>query len=226
MNERTLTLCGGPLSPFARKAAICVIEKDLLSLTKLARTPTAMITPNLDLMVHNPLSKIPTLITADGSALFDSDVICEYLDVTYGTVKLIPSHGPERWRVLKTTALASGLLDALVLLRFERNLPPAQQSPEMMLALGVKITAGLSQMEATIAAFADDAFMLDQITTGCLLGYLDIRFADLDWRATCPNAAAWFPRFSTRPSAGMTLPYEYQPDVRNNPALQGRLYWE
>jgi glutathione S-transferase len=219
-------LHGGPLSPFVRKVTMALAEKGLLDSVRLLRTPTAMLVPNTKLMADNPLSKIPTLIAEDGMSLFDSDVICEYLDVTFGPATLIPAPGPHRWRVLKDVAMACGLLDVLVLARFAGNFPPAQQSPEWIAAMDLKLQSTLDQVEGTLPELAADEFNLAHISYVCLFGYLDLRFAPLDWRARHPLAAAWYRKFALRPSAQLTQPYEYKPAAAEDPSLQGRLYWE
>jgi len=221
-----MLLHGGPLSPFVRKVTMTLAEKGLLDQVRLVRTPTAMLVPNMKLMTDNPLSKIPTLIAEDGLSLFDSDVICEYLDVTFGPAALIPVSGPHRWRVLKDVAMASGLLEVLVLARFSRSFLPAQQSPEWIAAMDLKIRTSLDQVETALPALAADEFNLAHISYVCLFGYFDLRFAEFGWRERHPVAAAWYQQYCQRPSAQLTQPYEYQPGAAEDPALQGRLYWE
>jgi glutathione S-transferase len=203
-----MKLHGGPISPFVRKVGICLIEKQLEGACYLQRSPTAIVEPNLALMRDNPLSKIPTLITDDGMALFDSDVICEYLDIQFPTPRLIPPLGDARWRALRWNALGSGTLDALVLWRFERNRPTERQSVATLGAYSIKLQATLAQIEAEMPALAETPFGIGHIALGCVFGYLDFRFADSPWRAKHPRAATWYSQLLQRPSVRRTTPFE------------------
>lgn len=119
MNEK-LQLHWSPRSPYVRKVMICAHELNMLPKLELIRSVAAMLKPNPDIMVANPLSKIPTLVRPDGSVLFDSVVICEYLnDLAGGT--LFPLEGEARWQSLRWHAFGDGLLDALILWRNERE---------------------------------------------------------------------------------------------------------
>jgi len=188
--------------------SIFMLEKDLIHLVDLVRSPTAMILANIKLMQYNPLSKIPTLITDEGSVLFDSDVICEYLDVNYGATKLIPAFAAARWQALRWNALGSGALDAAVLWRFERNRIVNQQSVETLKAFEAKLHHTLAYIENEIAVLEATPIGIGHIAIGCLLGYLDFRFGDIDWRKNQPESAAWYSEFVGRASAQSTMPYE------------------
>jgi glutathione S-transferase len=203
-----MKLHGGPISPFVRKVSILLIEKDLLHLVELVRSPTAMVLANVELMKYNPLSKIPTLITEDGSALFDSDVICEYFDVNYGVARLIPPEAGPRWQALQWNALGSGGLDAAVLWRFERNRPVDQQSADTLKAYEAKLHHTLAYIENEIPVVRVTPFGIGHIALGCYLGYLDFRFRDIDWRTNHVASAAWYSQFAERPSVRATMPYE------------------
>lgn len=203
-----MALHGGPISPFVRKVGVCIVEKELEARFQFVRSPTAMVQVNMELLIHNPLSKIPTVITDDGQVLFDSDVICEYLDSMFAPPSLIPPAGAARWRVLCWNALGTGALDALVLWRFERNRPASQQSVAVLNAYAIKIAAVLSRLEAEMPAVVAQPFGLGHVAFGCLFGYLDFRFSDIDWRSAHPACAAFFADFSRRPSAVKTVPYE------------------
>jgi glutathione S-transferase len=215
-----MVLRGGPISPFVRKVGICIVEKGLESRFKFVRSFASMVQPNMELLTYNPLSKIPTLLTDDGQTLFDSDVICEYLDSTSAPSSLIPPAGPARWQVLRWNALGSGALDVLVLWRFERNRPAPQQSAEVLQAYAVKIAAVLARVEAEMPVVVAQPFAMGHVAFGCLFGYLDFRFSDIDWRSAHPACAAFFADFSRRPSALKTEPYE---DGRTT-SLSGHLW--
>ena len=133
-----------PRSPFVRKVMIFAYEAGLADRFERVRSVVAMTKPNAALMPDNPLSKLPTLVLDDGSALFDSFVICEYLDGLHAGAPLVPKAGPERWQVLRWHALGNGLLDMLVLWRNERDREPQRQLKELLDAFAVKYAAGTS----------------------------------------------------------------------------------
>src|SRR5579875_2336156 len=135
-----------PRSPYVRKVMVAAHELGLVDRLDCVRSLAAMGTPNADIMRDNPLSKIPTLVLDDGTVLLDSDVIVEYLD-SLGGGKLIPTAGPARWEVLARQALASGLLDVLILWRNELNKPEARRTPEWLAAFHAKTEATLDRFE-------------------------------------------------------------------------------
>lgn len=203
-----------PRSPFVRKVMILLHETGLDARVARIRSVAAMATPNPGLMAANPLSQIPALVLDNGDALYDSPVICEYLDTLHDGAKFFPAPGPARWRALRRQALADGMMAILLLWRQERMKTAAQQLPEWLAAFAVKIGAGMAQLESEAGAEADmlaqDGFDIGHVTIGCLLSYFDYRFADLDWRAGHPRLAAWHAVFAARPSALATVPDDAQ----------------
>ena len=195
-----------PRSPFVRKVMIFAHETGLADRLERVRSVVAMTAPNAALMRDNPLSKLPTLVLDDGRTLFDSAVICEYLDGLHAGAPMFPKAGPERWEVLRRHALGNGLLDMLVLWRNERDREPARQLNELLDAFGVKSDSALAQLEKEAAALEAAPFCIDQVAIVCALGYLDYRFPALDWRSGRPRLAAWFARVSQRPSVQQTMP--------------------
>lgn len=193
-----------PRSPYVRKVMIAAHELGLADRIECVRSVAAMTTPNPAIMADNPLSKIPTLVLDDGMALFDSDVIVEYLDDLGGRGRLIPPPGPARWEALARSALGSGLLDALILWRNEREKPQAQQTPEWLAAFATKTQATLDRLERAASAMSARKFDVGDIAVGCALSYLDFRFADLSWRDGRAALAAWHATFQARPSARAT----------------------
>ncbi len=179
-------------------------ELGLADRLELRRTVVRMSAPNPDLLPDNPLSKIPTLVLDDGTALYDSAVICEYLDTLVGGGRLLPRSGQERWVELTQHALATGLLDALILWRNERDKPPAAQTQAWLDSFAAKTEAALDRMQRDLPAIGPGTLSLGQIAAGCCLSYLDFRFADLDWRKARPSLAAWHDTFRARPSARAT----------------------
>ena len=192
-----------PRSPYVRKVMVCAHELGLTDRIELVRSVAAMLKPNARLMQDNPLSKIPTLVLDDGFVLFDSVVICEYLN-TLGGGSLFPPHGADKWQALRWHALADGLLDALILWRNERERAALLQP--LIDAFALKTTATLKQLDDEAQALAETAFSIGHVGVCCALGYLDYRFADLGWRVTAPRLADWYAEMRTRPSLQGTEP--------------------
>lgn len=191
-----------PKSPFVRKVMIVAHECALIERIELIRSVAAMREPNPALMADNPLNKIPTLRLDDGSALYDSTVICEYFIDLSGRRSLLPSVGSERWAALRRNALGNGLLDALILWRNERGRD--QPCPELMAAFETKTRASLAQLHLDLSTAPTDRFDIGDIAMGCALAYLDFRFGDFAWRRLHPMLATWFERFSARASVQAT----------------------
>lgn len=195
-----------PRSPFVRKVMVAAHEKGLVDRIELVRNPVAMTKPNAELMRVNPLSKLPTLEVPDGIVLQDSGVICAYLDALEGPATLFPAGGQAFWQGLARHALLNGLLEVLVLLRNERERPDGARSQPHIDAFEVKKAATLREIASWPPEPCGQEIDIVQITTGCLLGYLDFRYADEDWRAAYPTLAEWYETFAARPSAIATVP--------------------
>jgi glutathione S-transferase len=205
-----MKLLTAPASPFGRKVKIVAIEKGVLDRIELVMVPTTPAAPNEELSRDNPLIKIPTLVLDDGRSIYDSFVICDYLDTLHAKEKAIPASGPRRWDVLTVHALGNGMADAAILCRYESVLrPEALRWPDWLRGQMKKVTGGLDWLEANVArvgsAGASDVD-LGQIAVACALGYLDFRFADLDWRTARPHLSGWFMEFSQRASMQRTTP--------------------
>jgi len=194
-----------PRSPYVRKVMVVAHELGLVPQLELVRSVAAMLAPNPRLMEDNPLSKIPTLILEDGTSLFDSVVICEYLNDLAGGV-LFPGSGATRWQSLRWHAFGDGLLDALILWRNEREreVPLAA----LLAAFELKTDLSLRQLDAEGRALKAAPFSIGHITVACALGYLDFRFDALAWRQRAPRLAAWHDEVNARPSFRATEPVE------------------
>lgn len=196
-----------PRSPYVRKVMVCAHELQLLPRIELVRSVAAMLRPNAALMRDNPLSKIPTLVLGDGSTLFDSAVICEYLnDLAGGT--LFPASGPQRWHALRWQAFGNGLLDGLILWRNERERGDGRLSEPLIAAFDTKTQAALVQLDKETVQLAQAPFSIAHVTLMCALGYIDYRFATLGWRNAAPALAAWFASLQDRPSFALTEPID------------------
>lgn len=193
-----------PRSPFVRKVMIAAHELGVADRIETVRTVVQMTQPNAKLLLDNPLSKIPTLVLDDGTALFDSLTICEYLDHLAGVPRLFPPPGPARWTALTWHALGNGLLDMLVLWRNERDKKPEQQTAEWLASFVTKTRASLDQLEATAPTLGATPFNIGHIAIGCALSYLDFRFDALGWRGGRDALAAWHQGFSARASVQAT----------------------
>ena len=197
-----MKLLYSPFSPFARKVRIVAHETGLQD--RIEVVPTSTEDAASGLPARNPLNKIPVLETEFGP-LYDSPVICEYLDSLHGGPKLFPAAGPDRWRALRWQALADGLMDAALLIRYEITLRPAEKQHEPWVERQkAKIRKALDRMEADVAEL-DGPLTIGAIGAACALGYLDLRFADWGWRETHPRLAAWHAAFAERPSYIATI---------------------
>lgn len=196
-----------PRSPFVRKVMIAAHELGFADRIGTVRTLVGAAIVNRDLLAENPINKIPTLVLEDGTVLYDSHVIIEYLDDLAGGGKLIPRPGPARWQELRRHALANGLLEQLLLWMAERNKP--HPLPALLDAYALKADSALAALDAEIGAIAEAPVGIAQITIAIVGDYLDFRFPDLGWRARYPKLAAWQAAFAQRPS------------VRANPVTEG-----
>lgn len=202
-----MKLHSNPASPYGRKVKVVAYEKGLFEQIAVHTVTTTAVGPDLGLVADNPLGKIPCLVLDDGGALFDSRVISEYLDSLSDEPRLIPAAGAERWDTLRLQALADGLLDAALLVRYETFLRPEEfRWPAWIDGQLDKITRALDRLEVLDAPGFGGRLDLGTITVGCALGYLDFRFPDLAWRPTRPALAEWFAEFATRPSMQATKP--------------------
>ena len=195
-----------PRSPFVRKVMIVAHERGIVDRLNCVRTVAATTTPHAELMRDNPLSKIPTLVLDDGTALYDSPVICEYLDALDGKPQLFPLEPKLRLVALRRQALGDGFLDLLVLARNERL--REQPSQLHLTSAAVRSAAVLASLEREADALAASAFDIGHIAIGCALSYLDFRFADQNWRKDNPRLAIWHAAFAARPSVEATRPVD------------------
>jgi glutathione S-transferase len=186
-------------TPFGRKVLLLAHEVglfDRLTIEIVADTASD------ELARVNPLNKIPTLELDDGTTLFDSAVICEYLDSMHGA-RLHPATGPERWRALRVQALADGICEAAVLRLLESRRPPSFQWPEWVARQRRKVIQGLDELERETLSHTPDVGTLAVLAA---LGYLDFRFAEDRWREGRPRLAGWFVAASDRASFRATAP--------------------
>ena len=195
-----------PTSPYVRKVLVSALELGLAGrIEKVDSNPWDEADA---LPATNPLGKVPALTTDDGQVLFDSLVICDYLDGLQPEPSLIPREATARTAVLRLHAAADGILDAAVLRLIEgARRPEAYRWPEWDARQKAKVERALDLLEAE-AETLSGPLTLVPIALGCALGYLDFRFPAEDWRAGHPKLAAWYRDFGSRPSMRDTAPPE------------------
>jgi len=187
-------------SPYVRKAVACALACGISDqITRIETNPHA--SPP-DLLAANPLSKVPCLVTEDGLALFDSPVICEYLDAV-GAGSLFPPPGPGRWRALRFQAIGDGIMDAAVSRRMDMG-RPAEAARDAAMARGRDaVERALDLLQSDPPANHLD---IGSITVACALGYLDLRFAADGWRANRGKLAQWYAEMAERPEIAGSAP--------------------
>ncbi len=179
---------------------IAVHEMGLADRIRTVRTVVGGTTPHAELMTINPLGKIPTLEVGDGTVLYDSPVVIEYLDGLHDGPKLFPASGPERWTALRRHALGQGMLDASLALLSEGFRPAERQSEPHKDLWRAKVRACLDALETEADSLAAGAFTVGHLAIGVALAYLDFRFGEVAWRTGHPKLAAWHESFNARAS--------------------------
>lgn len=190
-------------SPFARKVRVLVREKGLQ-----ARVDEILVNPFAnpeDLHAVNPLGKIPALLLSDGTALFDSPVICEYLDTISGAPRLLPKEGEKRWQVLCMQALADGIMDSAVAMIYESRRPETLRSTEWQQRRQQSILRSIRVLDDD-SSLLSGAVNIGSIAVACALGYLDFRLPDLNWRQDHPHVATAYAGLSNLPGLQATPP--------------------
>lgn len=191
-------------SPFVRKVHVVLHETGLIDKTELVQVATTPVNSADEAVAANPSGKIPALIADDGSTVYDSRVICRYLD-DLGSGNLYPVD--DIWKILTLEATADAIMDAAVLMTYERRVRPE----EMVFAPWIE--AQWAKVERSIIAINSDwmgylggPLNIGQIGVACALAYVDFRHADRDWRSGNPELAAWYAEFSQRPSMQASVP--------------------
>jgi glutathione S-transferase len=205
-----MKLYWSPRSPFVRKVMVCAHELGIADRMERIGALVSLTQTNADVLKVNPIGRIPALVLDNGDVLYDSHVICEYLDAEYGDSRLFPRAKPARWDALRRLALADGMLETSILWRAERMRPGTRQSAEMLGAFDRKIATALAALERESAGLDQARVDIGDLAIGCALGYLDFRFAELDWRGRHERIAAWFEFFNRRDSMQQTMPYDEQ----------------
>jgi len=210
-----MRLTYSPASPFVRRVRAAAIELGLVDQLRLERVQVA---PGRENRAYaesiNPLRKIPALVLDDGQTLVESAVICQFLDELAGGGKIIPAAGPDRWRVLSQQAIAQGMAEAMVSVRYETALrPELLRWPLWIADQQDRFWSGLAwferQVERTLSTAGSRTELnvdVSGLALACCLGYVDFRFAEMDWRARAPRVSAWYRTIASRPSLAETDP--------------------
>lgn len=201
-----MKLIGSIASPFTRKVRVVLAEKKIEYEFELDNPWV----PESKVLSLNPLNQVPVLVLDDGSTLFDSRVIVEFLDNVSPISRLIPSANREKIEVKRWEALADGLMDAGVLVRMENQRRDGERSAGWIERQLMKIHHSLAEMERELGDkpwCTGNNYTLADIATGSALGWLNFRFPEIDWRAGHPNLAREFDKLSDRVSFSDTVPY-------------------
>ena len=203
-----MKLIGSLASPYVRKVRVVLAEKKLDYAYELENVWA----PDTRINESNPLGKVPCLMMEDGSPMYDSRVIAEYLDTLTPVCKLLPPNGRDRANVKVWEALADGVLDAAVLVRLERTLRPAEQQSQAWIDRQLlKVSAGLAVMSKDLGESPfcmGNQYTLADVAVGCTLGWLAFRFPEIDWRSDYPNLARLYDKLSERQSFRDTVPQQ------------------
>ncbi|HEX7273624.1 MAG TPA: glutathione S-transferase [Casimicrobiaceae bacterium] len=192
-------------SPYARKVRIALAEKKI-ECDFVEQSPWDA---ESDVPTFNPLGKVPVLVLDDGSSLFDSRVIAEYIDSVSPVSRLIPEPSRQRIVVKRWEALADGICDAASAMVIEARRPARQQNREWLERQRRKIESGLKELANELGERAwcnGEAYSLADIATGCALGYLDLRHPDVSWRSAYPNLVRLAEKLAKRASFAETVP--------------------
>ncbi|GMP08866.1 MULTISPECIES: glutathione S-transferase family protein [Bradyrhizobium] len=200
-----MKLTFSPASPFARKVRIAAIELGLIDKIELVPASVAPGTANEDYSKITPLKKLPVLITNDGDVILDSYVIVEYLNEIAGG-SLIPDYGPPRWKAKTNHSLINGMLDSMLLCRYEKMVrPQGLQWQAWSDDHWNRAWTGMARFE-NMPEVLNGPFDISQIGLVCVLGYADFRFADCGWRKAYPKLDAFHQKMLERPSVKISVP--------------------
>lgn len=199
-----LQLYDNPASPFCRKVQIVLRETGQFEGTEIVFAVGHPLAPEKMPLAQNPLGKIPCLVRGDGPALYDSRVICRYLDAL-GDGGLYPD--AQIWDVLTLEATADGIMDAAVLMVYEGRARPEEiRYPAWVDAQWDKVARALDALSERWMGHLAGPLTIGHIAVGCALGYIDFRHGDRGWRAGRDALASWYAEFSKRDSMAQTVP--------------------
>jgi len=203
----SLKLFYSSASPFVRKVLVCAHEKGVADQIENLTAKAWPVKRDPVIVRENPSGQVPTALTDDGSPLFDSRVICAYVDTMSEKVALLPDEPKARFAAMTLEALADTMLGAALLCRYESVLRPSEfywglwHDSQME-----KVDSGLADLEARWIDTLNGPISIGTISVACALGYLDFRFDDKEWRTKYSKLSDWFEDFSKRTSMKATMP--------------------
>jgi glutathione S-transferase len=202
-----MKLAYSPASPYVRKVMVLLQETGQLDAVELVEGSGTPLAPNLETVQKNPIGKIPALERPDGATLYDSRVICAFLDDRAGG-KLYPS-GARRWETLTLEATGDGIMDAALLMTYEGRLRPEELRMDAFVdAQFAKVTQACSALNTRWMSHLAGPLDMGQVAVACALGYVDFRHGHRDWRTGHDGLAKWYETFSERASMKDTRPPE------------------
>ena len=191
-------------SPFVRKVHVVLLETGQIDQTELVQVITTPVNSDDNAVAANPSGKIPALILDDGSTLYDSRVICRFLNDRAGS-DLYPQDS--LWKLLTLEATADAIMEACVLMTYERRVRPEDMVYEPWIeSQWTKAARSIGAVNDSWMDMLGGPLNMGQIAIACALSYADFRHADRDWRGANPDLAAWFAEFSKRPAMAATAP--------------------
>jgi len=203
----TMRLFHSPASPYVRKVMVTAYERGVESHIEILGSAAGPIKRDPEIVKHNSSGKVPCALLEDNSPLFDSRVICTYIDSIAPTEGTVYPQGADRFDVLTLEALRDSILDACLLCRYETVLRPANlRWDEWYAGQMAKVDSGLDDLEGKWFETISSGLHAGSIATACVLGYLDFRFPEKDWRNNHPKLASWFGKISERRSMKETFP--------------------
>ena len=201
--DRPMRGFSSPNSPFSRKVRVVAIETGQADAIDWTVVDLGSPVPALE--ATNPMGQVPVIVTGDGEALYDSAVICEYLDARHDGPRLFPAGGEARWEVLRLQALGDGLGAASAALAGERRRPEERRFQPFADNQSGKIARALARLEHDLAAL-DGTLTVAPIAAACAIGYMELRDCQPGWRDRHAGLADWYDRFAGRPSMRATAP--------------------
>ena len=200
-----MKLFHSPASPYVRKVMVVLHETGQEGDVTLVPAMGTALEPGTMPVAQNPLGKLPTLEREGGGALYDSRVICRFLD-DRGAGRLFPP-APALWETLTLEATADGIMDAALLMIYEHRLRPPELVSDLVIeAQWTKVTRALDVLEGRWLSHLAGPIDMGQIALGCALGYIDFRLGERNWRQGRDGLATWYARFSERPAMQATRP--------------------
>ncbi|MBB6469101.1 glutathione S-transferase [Aminobacter lissarensis] len=191
-------------SPFVRKVFIVAKERGLHD--KLELVTANPWQPNNPILASNPAGKMPTMLLDSGEPLYDSHVICEYLDNLGKGPKFFPDLGPSRWVALRQSALGDATMEAMIARRMESRRPDGERSQGWLERQRAVVDRCLDQMEDEVGSLND--FTIGAVSWLCALGHLGFRFADEPWQTNRPKLTGWYDALQKRASVIETVPHD------------------